>query len=115
MEIAFANDKVEKYFNNLNYLQKKVGKDHTKKIKQRHDQLKAMCNVFELLGSGLDRPHSLKGDLIGCIGWDIDANYRMIIDVGENPGDLKSFTTVSKVIIKGVVDYHGDKDNWIIH
>lgn len=69
------------------------------------------------MGSGIDNPHLLKSDLYGCISWSISGNVRLILDLDLKPNELYSpeIATRTKICIKGVVDYHGGKDEWLIY
>ena len=115
-DILFSNDKVEKYFNNIKLLQKKCGMPLAKQIVKRMSQLEALENVYDLLKAPIDNPHLLEENLEGCIAWSLTGNIRLILDTGlpKNPENISSLANIEKIIIKGVVDYHGNKNNWII-
>lgn len=105
MEIEYANSNVEKYCTDLEYSIKKLGFQIVKPFKKRLDQLKAFINLDELMESRIGNPHWLKHNLEGYIGWNLDKHRRII---------LKPGITSEKIIIIGVVDYHGSKNEWII-
>ncbi|MDD2283191.1 MAG: hypothetical protein PHS56_00545 [Eubacteriales bacterium] len=114
MDIKFENDSVEKCFEDFNLLKKKTGADMARTIKKRFDQLKAAASFSIYLSTGLGKPHSLVGDFKGHYGISISENIRLIIRPrakGLDPNSLKQCYTV---IIKGVIDYHGQKYNWLI-
>lgn len=116
-DIKFSNTKVQKIFQDAKILTKKVGLSLAKQIIKRLDQLSAFANVYELINAPIDNPHLLEGNLVGCIGWSVDSKHRLILDTGlsSNPTDLKQLNNIEEIIIKGVVDYHGNKDEWIIN
>ena len=116
MIIEYANTKVEKTLTDLAKLQKAIGHDLTKSLKKRLDQLRAMKNIGELMKSGLDRPHFLESGLYGCIGWSVSGNVRLILDaqLEKNEKLNDEILERTKILIKGVVDYHGNKNEWFI-
>lgn len=114
MQTKFDNSDVEKYFNDFSLMQKAIGNDLTKTIKKRFDALKSANNFSIFLSTGLGKPHPLQGNLKGLYGVGISANQRLIIKpISDNlsPEALKKCDTI---IIKGVEDYHGTKNEWII-
>lgn len=116
MQIQYANKKLEKLVKDKLKMAKEKGVDFAKRFYKRLDELKSFTMLFELMGSGLDNPHFLKGNLKNCIGWDIDANKRLILSIGVSPHQPINFDwmQLETVIIKGVVDYHGSKESWYI-
>lgn len=117
MDIEYANNKVEKVLTDAKQLVKKVGKPIAKTIIKRLDQLSAFSNIGELMRSGIDNPHPLNNNFYGSIGWTITGKLRFILDVGLEKKETYIESVVNlkeKITIKGVTDYHGDKDEWII-
>lgn len=114
MQIEYESNKLKRLVEDKVTLQKKVGFELAKIFLRRLDQLKAFQSIGELMKSGIDNPHELKGNRMGYIGWSIDGNKRVIMRP-ENVYDLqKDPYACKKVIIKGVVDYHGGKENWYL-
>lgn len=115
MNVTYENEKVKKILEDFPTLQKKCGK-HAIQIKKRTQQLKSFINLKEFIYSGLDNPHFETGDLKGLIGWDINQNVRMLLEVKEvkDDGLFKRLDTIIEIKVKGVLDYHGGKKNWII-
>ena len=115
MNVNYENKKVEKILEDYATLQKKCGK-HFQHIKRRMQQLKAFTSLKELMYSGFDNPHFEKGDMYGCIGWDVNQNVRLLLklDVEINETLLKRMEDIKDIIVVGVLDYHGGKKNWII-
>ena len=82
MIITYENEKIKKVLEDFPTLQKKCGK-HALQIKRRMQQLKSFINLKEFIYSGLDNPHFETGDLKGLIGWDINQNVRMLLEIKE--------------------------------
>lgn len=53
---------------------------------------------------GFGKPHPLKGNMERYFGVGITGNYRLVVMPKGN----------EKIIVRGVIDYHGDKYNWLI-
>ncbi len=114
VNLEYDKASVEKYFNDFNLMGKEKGKDLTKSVKRRYDQLKAANNFSVYLEIGLGKPHPLYENLKGCYGISVTGNVRLIVrpDVESlNPESLRKCDTI---IIEGVMDYHGKKNEWII-
>lgn len=47
-------------------------------------------------------------------GISITANYRIVVEPLETKLDLESLKNCKVLNIKGVLDYHGAKNEWII-
>jgi len=88
---------------NMNNLQEIVGIEITKSVKKRYSQIMASYDFNELMKNNLGHPHPLKGDLQGYYAIGLTGNYRLLIENNNN-----------KIKVRGVIDYHGDKYNWII-
>ncbi len=113
MQIQYT-DKVEKYFTNFSNLQKKIGKEKTRTIKKHIDNLKASNNFGIFLSLGLGKPHSLTGNHQGEYGIHVTANERLIIEPVCDDLSIETLKLCDTIIIKGVEDYHGSKENWLI-
>lgn len=115
LQLEYQNEKVRKILCDAKTLQRKVGLELGKKIKQRMNQLEAAENFNQYLTKiALGKPHSLEGDLDKCFGISINANYRMIVEPLETELDMESLKKCKILNIKGVLDYHGGKNEWII-
>ena len=116
MELEYNNDRIKKTLTDASVLIKRVGLPNAKQIKKRLDHLDAFKNIYELMGSRIDNPHLLKENLYGCIAWSITGNLRLILDLKfeKNQKYDLEIAKREKISIKGVVDYHGGKDEWII-
>ncbi len=114
MEIAYENNDVKNVFTDFELMKKKIGIEKTKAVKKRLDQLKAAPNFSIYLTTGLGKPHPLFENLKGYYGIGITGNYRLVIkpdSINLNPEELINCDTF---IIKGVMDYHGRKIDWLI-
>ena len=114
MQIEYDNPNVRKYFDDFLLMQKTHGKDLTKIIKKRYDALKAANNFAIFLTTGLGKPHSLTGNLKGMYKVDVSANLRLIIQPIADDLSPEALAKCDTIIIKGVEDYHGTKNEWII-
>jgi len=95
-------------------MQKAHGTVLVKQIKIRYDQINAMPNFSEYIDFGLGKPHSLEGEFAGCYGVSVTGKIRMILKPVSEDLSPESLKTCDEVILKGVVDYHGQKNEWII-
>lgn len=105
-------------------LQKSIGEDYqdlqkktgslSRMIKQRINQISAAANYYEYQRIGLGKPHLLEDDLKGYFAVNITGNYRLIGRLVTDDLSPEALKTCGKVIIEGVVDYHGKKRRWLI-
>ena len=115
MQLVYQDEKVQKIFCDHNELQKKIHVEIGRKVKRRLNELQAYENFYSYLTTfGLGRPHQLKGEFSNCFGIDITKNYRLIVEPLCENLDMDSLKECKTIKIKGVVDYHGEKNNWII-
>lgn len=115
LQLEYQDAKVKKVLCDAKMLQKKVGLEIGKKIKQRINQLEAADNFYQYITKiGFGKPHRLEGNLDKCYGISITANYRMIVELVETELNIESLKCCKIVNIKGVVDYHGGKNEWIV-
>jgi len=114
MRIRYDNSKIEKAFSDLRQMQKAHGKDFAKQIVKRYSEIEAMPYFSEYLNLGLGKPHSLEGVFSGCYGLSVTGNVRMVIEPVCDDLSPESLKNCDEVILKGVVDYHGQKYEWII-
>ena len=114
MEIEILNHSVEKVINNDQKLVRKIGIELARKIKQRIKEIKASPNFKAYLDYGIGKTHPLTGDLDDLYGISLTGNIRLIVEPFVEKRDNESLTACKKVNIKGVVEYHGDKKEWLI-
>lgn len=115
MQFEYQNNKVQKILENHSELQKKVGTEIAKKIIMRLRQLEATENFnMYLTKVALGKPHPLTGDLDNCFGISITGNYRIVVEPLYTNLDMESLKECKVIKIKGVLDYHGEKNEWLI-
>lgn len=95
-------------------MKRNKGNDLARNVKKRFDQLRAAENFGQYLNTGLGKPHPLHADLKGYYATHITGNLRLIVMPESENLDPESLRECSTVIIKGVMDYHGQKYEWII-
>ena len=95
-------------------MKKNHGAEFTKRVKKRYDQILAMPCFSEYLALGLGNPHALVGDLERFYGVSVTGNLRMLIEPVCEDLSVESLKGCEEVIMRGVVDYHGQKIEWII-
>ena len=105
MEVLYENKKLEELFSDTKKLATKVDLHLLKIIKRRFLELMAADTFSDYLKVGLGRPHLLTGDLKGYYATRLDANKRLIF----KPIYATNENECIKVMIKGVIDYHGSK------
>lgn len=110
MEVTFSNETCASYFNDANLMRRKLDAKIIKALYKRFFELQAFESSSDLIVSGLDHPHYLAGNYKGLLARSIDKKYRLILSFSGGEKDKKN----QIAIIKGVVDYHGSKDKWII-
>ena len=108
MEILYESKKIEAIFTTPSKLSSKVDGTLLKLIKKRMLELKATDHLETYLKMGLGRPHPLTANLHGTYAVRLDANKRLIFKPIYDSAD-KSPKLCTKIMIKGVVDYHGRK------
>lgn len=100
--------------NSRNLLQKKIGRDKTLIVKKRKIQMEAAPNYKSYLDYHIGNPHLLKGDLEGLYGIDINAHTRLIIKPVAEDLSAESLAKCDTVVLIGLVEYHGGKNEWLI-
>ena len=114
MVLEAHDKKVEKILNDSNRILKKIGLDKAKMLKLRLNQLQASNNFKEFLDMGLGKPHPLTGNLDKLYSINITANYRLVVEPLVEMLDNESLKKCRNINIKGVMDYHAGKCEWII-
>ena len=111
MQITYASKKVQRYFEDLEEMKRKIPSDWVRSIKKHLVRLHAAAVFGDFLKLNLGHPEPLKGKNEGKYSLHITGNVRLIIE----PSDKGEAVKICKVVqIKGVADYHGDKENWYI-
>ncbi|MEW6622137.1 MAG: hypothetical protein AB1420_03230 [Bacillota bacterium] len=114
MLVEYESESVRIIFNDFEMMKKEIGKDRARATKKRIDQLKASDNFSIYLTTGLGKPHPLYENLKGYYGITITGNIRLIVKPDVESLDPEALKACDTVIIKGVMDYHGRKNEWII-
>ena len=121
MDIVYNDKKVEKLFTDLNdvihsknLLQRRVGKDRAIAVKKRKNQIEAASTFKSYLNLHIGNPHLLREDLAGLYGVDIDPHLRLIIEPVSDDLSPESLAKCETVVLIGLVEYHGDKNEWLI-
>lgn len=108
------NKKLEEIILDEKRIIKTIGPVLSKSLKLKINQILSFNNFYEYKVSGIGKPHPLDGELNGCYAVHLSANYRLcvkpLIDDLSNNG-LKQ---CNEIELKGVLDYHGDKYNWLL-
>ena len=121
MEIIYNDKKVKKLFADLNdvihsknLLQRSIGKERAITVKKRKNQIEAASNFNSYLKLHIGNPHLLHEDLAGLYGVDIDPHLRLIIKPISADLSSESLAKCETVVLIGLVEYHGDKNEWLI-
>ena len=114
LEIEISDKVVAKIMNNSKKLQKIVGIDMARKIIQRFNELRSAPNFKDYLDYQIGKPHPLTGNLDNCFGIHLNRNYRLVVKPLAEQLDNNSLKECKKIDIKGVVDYHDGKCEWLI-
>ncbi len=114
MIIRYENESVQEIFNDFALMKRKIGNDRTRAIKKRLDQLKAATNFNIYLTTGLGKPHPLYENLKGYYGVTITGNMRLIVKPDAESLESEALKECDTVVIKGVMNYHGRKNEWLI-
>lgn len=93
---------------------KVLSKDTSRKLKLRLDQLKAAPSFQWLIDNPIGHFESLTGDFNHKYSLRLDANYRLIIRPDSSDYTRDALSKCTKYYLVGVVDYHGNKRNWLI-
>lgn len=111
MKIRYANQKVEKFFSDYVKMQKKIPYEWVRTIKKHMDRLRAAECFGDFLALGLGKPEPLKEYKNIRYAIHITPNVRLIIEL---IADSNTIIICDELEVKGVSDYHGQKENWYI-
>ena len=109
--ILTHRDKVKKYFEDYNKMQKKIPFEWVKTIKKHMDRLKAAECFGDFLALGLGKPEPLEGYQQIRYSLHVAPNARLIIEPNATQDTIMICTEIE---VEGVSDYHGSKENWYI-
>jgi len=122
LQLSITNTKLEDILLDIedvagskNLAQKYLGKELAKILKKRINELKAADTFAKYLSFGIGKPHSLEGIAFkDCYGISIDAHRRLVVKpIAENTS-AEALAECKTVEIRGIVEYHGAKNEWII-
>lgn len=85
-----------------------------KTTKKRINQLSASTNLGVFVSLGIGNPHLLQGNLYGYYSISISKNFRLIVKPIASDFDPKSLQQCETIMVKGIVDYHDGKQEWLI-
>ena len=116
MKLIATNKKVHEFFEDYAKIAKKHGNEFARRLQKRMAELSSYECVFELFNSKLGSPHYLKGDLDTCLAVSITGNLRLVLETGisQKSRNALDVMKLKQIEIKGVVDYHGDKYEWLV-
>lgn len=114
MQLEVRDQKLEKLLNDSNKLIRKIGLEMAKMMKRRFNEMKASPNFKEYVGFGLGKPHPLTGNMNKLYGIHLNKNYRLIVEPLVEVLDDVNLEECRSVNIKGVVNYHDGKIEWLI-
>jgi len=112
--IKYESESVRDIFNDFDLMKKEIGMDRARATKKRLDQLRAALNFSIYLTTGLGKPHPLYENLKGYYGVTITGNVRLIMKPDAESLEPEALKECKTVVIKGVMDYHGRKNDWLI-
>ena len=97
-------------------MMKEIGRDLTRSVKKRYDQMIAFSTFLSLQQSKIGKMESLDGDQKGSYSLRVSANYRLVVRPKTEDQSAESLKQCDTLIIEGVIDYHGrgKKHNWLI-
>jgi plasmid maintenance system killer protein len=95
--------------------QKQYGRDMTKKIMMRMNELRAAKSLADFWppNSGPERCHELIGDRAGTFSVNVKQPYRLLFEpIEENPpkdrlDERKRWGEITKIVIVAIEDTHG--------
>lgn len=114
MNLEVKDKKVAKILDDSKEVQKKIGFELTKVLKRRFNELKASNNFKEYLDIGIGKPHPLVGKLSKYYGIHLNRNYRLIVEPLVESLSMESLRNCQNINVKGVLEYHDGKCEWII-
>lgn len=92
-------------------MQKELQLDWVKTIKKHMNRLSAAENFKTFMSLGLGKPEILENTSEILCSLHVSPNVRLIIELKTTKEDVMS---CEEIVVKGVCDYHGGKENWYI-
>ncbi|MDD3308290.1 MAG: hypothetical protein PHO29_14500 [Acetobacterium sp.] len=115
VKIGYKNKRIEKLLSNPKYAIKELGSDIAEKVYLRKDQIEAADSLEIMIVGRIGRCHPLHYDFEGMFGLVLKDQVRLIV-LPDDEQDYKDYGEIIKcraVKIIGVVDYHGQKNEWL--
>ena len=117
MDITY-DTKIEKVLSDDKLLKRAIHQELAKIIRRRENEIKSFDNFLEYLHHGLGKPHPLGNDKDARVrngyGVHLTGNIRLIIQLDCASRSDEALKECKEVKIMGVVDYHGEKNEWIM-
>lgn len=92
-------------------MQKKLPYEWVRAIKKHINHLSAADNYQTFKNLGLGKPEILENSAEILCSLHISPNVRLIIELKATKEEIMS---CEEIVVKGVCDYHGEKENWYI-
>ena len=108
VDIIFKDDALERLCTEERVAKKKLGTKSAKKLLARLADLMAAERMIDVV---FGRPHQLKGDLAGCMAFDLDKGCRLVVEVANDPVPARDdggidWACVDTVRVVFIGDYH---------
>jgi toxin HigB-1 len=108
MDIVFSDVRLQRLCEDERAMCRELGRDGARRLKARLADLEAAQVVTDVKRG---RPHTLKGNLSGCLALDLHGGYRLLLAPAENPPPQRADGTtdwaqVRRVMLMGIKDYH---------
>ena len=114
MQLLIQDIKAKKIIEDGDRLVRKIGLEMARMVKKRMNEMQAATNFKDYLDYGLGKPHPLSGNLDKLYGIHLNKNYRLIVEPLSNRLDDVGLKECKNINIKGVVEYHDGKNEWLI-
>ncbi len=111
MHIRYANPGIERCFSDQKSMRKALPEAWVQTIRKHLTRFRAADCFGDMLDLGLGRPEILKGYKTPHGSLRISGNVRLIYQLEADFSEVRACLVV---VIKGVCDYHGGKENWYI-
>lgn len=108
MDVFYGDSKFEAHMSTAKSRRKTFGAERSKKLETRRAQIDAASSLSDLRNAP-GNWHELTGDWSGHLAVSLDGPYRLIlapIDPEVTEAGSLDWTSVSAVVLIGVVDYH---------
>lgn len=121
VELIGETQKIQKYIDDLfdiaesrNLLKRDIGSDLARLVKKRLNEFRSCDNFGSIMSLPIGKPEFLLGDLKGYSSVHLTGNYRLVFRPDCNTDNIEEQKSIDRVLIKGVIDYHGKNRHWLI-